>query len=351
MKAFSRLLKFSIFLSIIIVAILYFLQDDFRRYAVRFIINQATHSGKDLTRPYILHKKKGIIVVEDLDIRSGDISINIARLDIRLPFLFFFNSQTEIKIQNAIMKYFHEGEEIAQLSLSGDLKVFSTKHINMQIIDSDLSIASKKLYNFKGDFSDISNNNLIEIRSYLDPQTVGAFDFNIKNFSELNVNSLKIPYGGGILRTESFKVDLTNPKLAIINVAVDNVNISSLITVDKFSATGKVSGNLSLDIENSKLLSLDLKSISPGSLSYDSMKLGNFLDSKKLGFLHKVLNKFEFASLIIKTEAADFGHDKDNIKISLYGLNKKLYNESPVNFNINLDIDLKSIIKSLLFVK
>jgi hypothetical protein len=315
--------------------------DDIRKYAVKIAITKFSQNEKYLITPYTISANNGVVTVKDLNIKIDNQAIHLPTTNIYLPISFIFNDPIEI----SFVKFEDRFNNNVKLAGTANLKCWNSGEVAISLNNSDLLLENQKILNFNSS-NQINKTNIINITNYLDPNNKGTIEFNIKNFSNLSIDNMKIPYGGGQISMEPFQVDLSNPIIQSLILTINYVKIVSLVKINDLTIDGNISGKIILDLMHMKILSANIETINKGTLSYKSTQIGSFLDNNNLGFLQKALSNFQYTT--IKIESISTPGNKDNIKISLYGSNQDLEDGRPINLNLNLTLDLESIIKSFI---
>ena len=357
MNSLFKLLKFLVILIFVLILVLYYFFDDLKRYSLKTAINVATENGKYLVQPYSINFKEGVLYLSNFEIKTPDIYLKINNSKIDVPFFFLFNNAIKLTLDNFTAKPGQGGDLAISGSAEIDLWYGGELYINTSGID--IAMDKKKILKFTGSVDNKSKLNVINIYDYMDSNNKGQMVFGVSNYTALNFQTIAIPYGGGIVVAEPFRIDIRDPKLKLLNLDINNMSLASILKLNVFEIDSRFSGKISVNPDEKKILSINLKTTGPGKLKFKSNKLIDFVDkidqgplgmalglvgNNPLTAVHKAMNLFEFSSVQIETEKSDKG--KDNIKISLYGLDQKLYDNRPLN--INLDLDLNGIIKSYL---
>lgn len=365
MKGLFKFFKFLLALFVVLLLLMYCFFDDLKRYSLKTAINIATENGKYLLQPYNIKIKEGVIYLSNLEIKTPDVYLNIEKSAINVPFLFLFNNAIKISLDNFIAKT-GAGQNMMLSGAAGiDFRYGGTLSINTPGIDLELN--KKKLLKFVGNFDSNRAFNVINIYDYLDNNNKGQMVFGISKFTKVHFKTISVPYAGGIITAEPFDIDISNPKLKLLNVDINNIKLSAILQLDTFAVDSRFSGKISVNPDEKKIIYINLKTTEPGRVKFKSNELLDFVDkidqnpiigaalglmgkNNPIAPIHKAMNNlFEFSSLQIETQKNDQG--RDNIKISLYGMDQKLYDGKPMNINVNLDLDLNKIINSYLNAK
>ena len=349
MQALLTTLKYLFIVFILILAAAFYFFDDLKRYSIQTLITQLTNQEKYLTGEYTIFSNNDDVVVRDLNIKKDNLEIHIPEIILKIPFLYLLNNCLEIKILNSEIKF--DSNMGSPISLVGslDIKYWNTGHNQLDTINADLLFGEKKILNLRGNYNSNKNRNIIALTNYSEQdKKMGEIAFIVENRSLLTIDRLSIPFGGGIINAADIKLDLLDHLPSKIIIEVNDVAIDSIIKLEDFKAEGKISGKMEIDPENLKITNLKLETNNNGLLSYKSNKLLDLLGNKNLSFLHKALTSFEYRKISIESISED--NKNDNIKISIYEVDKKLYSERPLNININLDLDLKAIAKSYIMI-
>ena len=358
MKFIIKLFKFLIILALLLLIGLYFFFDDLKRYAIKSAVNAVTENGKYLQENYSIKEINGTTFISNLKIKNPEYALSVKEVAIDMPFLFLLNNAIKLNIDSFNFKLMQGpkisiiGSTTANCWYGGKLKI-DTKGI-------DLSLDGKKMLKIVGNFDSNKELNEIDLYDYLDNNSKGKVIFGITNYSHVHVQSIQLPYAGGMITAQPFDLNLRGPKLKKLDLDINNVQLGSIIKLDLFTIDSRFSGNVSVNPDQKTITFIKLKSTAPGKLKLKTGGIGDIdkvqdsplgqalsmIGGNPITQVSRLTNLFEYSSIVIETQKIDGG--KDNIKISIYGADQKLYDNRPMNVNVNLDIDLNSIIKSYL---
>lgn len=359
MNFFLKLFKFIIILAILIVIALYYFFDDLKRFALKRAIDTLTENGKYLTENYSIKEKEGITYLSNLKIKRPDYSLTVKQISVDFPHLFLLGSPINIELDAFNFKLL-QGPNI---SVTGSTKLdcWYKGKLNVDTKGIDLAYNGEKVLKIAGNFDSNKKLNELDLYDYLDKNSKGKIIFGITNFTQIHFESIQLPYARGMVTAKPFDIDANNPKLTRLDLDVNKVQLGSLIKLDLLNVDARFSGSLSVNPDQKTITYINLKSTEPGKLKFKTGGIGdvvekiqdsplgkilNMTGNNPLAKVEKAMNIFEYSSIHIETQKSS--NATDNVKISIYGADQKLYDGKPMNLNINLDIDLNGIINNYL---
>lgn len=359
MKFLFKLIKFIVILAILMLIGLYYFFDDIKSFALKNAINALSENGKYLAENYSIKNSDGITILQNLKINRPDYNLTVKQVSIRFPFLFLLNEPIKLEVDSLNFKLL-QGPKIS-ISGSGTTDCWYRGKLDIATKGIDLAYNGQKVLKIAGNFDSDKELNEFDLYDYMDNNSKGKIIFGITKFTNVHFESIQLPYASGMITARPFDIDVGNPKLTKLDLDVDKVQLGSLIKLDLFAVDARFSGTLSVNPEQKTITYINLKSTDPGKLKLKTGGIGDVVEKiqdSPLGMIlnmtgknpiapvSKAMNLFEYSSIQIETQKG--GNNKDNVKVSIYGADQKLYDGRPMNLNINLDIDLNRIIKSYL---
>ena len=359
MKLFIKLIKFLVILAILLLIGLYYFFDDIKKFALKNAINALTDDGKYLAENYSIKELDGTTILQNLKINRPDYHLAVKQVSIRFPFLFLFNKPIKLGVDSLNFKLI-QGPKIS-VSGSATTDCWYRGKLDITTKGIDLAYNGQKVLKIAGNFDSDKELNEFDLYDYMDNNNKGKIIFGISKFTKVHFESIQLPYAGGMITAKPFDIDVGNPKLSKLDLDVSKVQLGSLIKLDLFTIDARFNGSLSVNPEQKTITYINLKSTQPGKLKFKAGGIGdvvekiqdspigmvlNMTGNNPLAKVNKAMNLFEYSSIQIETQKS--GNNKDNVKVSIYGADQKLYDGRPMNLNVNLDIDLNAIIKSYL---
>lgn len=182
------------------------------------------------------------------------------------------------------------------------------------------------------------------------PLNNGALNLSLDDKNILTQNKAEFDMAKGRITASPFAMPLDTLNTAVtLNVsALDLPTLFGAASVEGLSATGTLSGILPIRIQDGVgyLENGVLTTDKPGLLTYSADKLPPFLLDSTIAKgvdLQAVLTSFEYEQLKMTLDGDLSKNQK--IALQLKGKNPMFYNGRPVNFNLNVEGPLQSILK------
>jgi hypothetical protein len=359
MQFLYRLLKFIIILALLIFVGLYYFFDDLKKFALNNAIKVLTDNGQYLAENYTITEKEGFTYLKNLKIKRPDYNLAVKEVKISFPLLFLLDSPINLEIDNFHFDLNH-GPKI-MIAGKANVNCWYSGKIDIDTQGIELAYNGTKVIKIAGKFDSTKKFNEIDLYQYVANNSKGKIIFGIEQFTKAHFKSIQLPYAGGMISTIPFDLDFKEPKLNKLDLDLQNVQLGSILKLDLFQVDARFSGALSVNPMARTISYVNLRSTTPGRLKLkDAGIVGalekiqdspigailNMTGKNLLAPIKKTLNILEYSSIQIETQ--HIANQQDNIKISIYGADQKLYAGKPINLNVNLDIDLNKIIKNYL---
>ncbi|MDX1975703.1 MAG: YdbH domain-containing protein [Rickettsiales bacterium] len=163
----------------------------------------------------------------------------------------------------------------------------------------------------------------------------------------LVISEAAMPYKGGVISTKNARVPLKENKPTAAVLQVKNMPLDALmklITQDRATATGEVSGMVPLTIGRDGSISIGtglLKTASGGVISVQPEVLPS--DNQQVGLVRDVLKNFSYTQLSMDVKSLP--HDKLSILLQLSGNNPQVYNGREIKLNVHLTGNLIELVQ------
>lgn len=182
------------------------------------------------------------------------------------------------------------------------------------------------------------------------PLTNGVLVTSLDKNSNFTLNSAEWDLAGGHVVSSPFTMSLGDLSTDVTLQArgLDLGQLFKIAPMDGLEATGAVDGTLPLSIRNGSFAIVDgvLQTTAPGTIRYNPKNVPSFLQNSKsqqLIALKVALSAFNYDSLRM---TIDGQLDKtQKISLQVKGKNPLFYSGHPVNFNLNVEGPIESILK------
>ena len=296
-----------------------------------------------------------------LTIKGGhDVEAEVGTLDLSLPPLVFAAGQ----VQPADFSPLLEGvltETVGEIALDGQLTWEDGE------LESDLSLLIRELGFAIGPARLSRINSVIRFDSLTPPSTpaaqllsVGLLDvglpltdglvsMQLRPDGQLSVDQLTWRLADGEIRAAPFTFgsDVKGLTMVLTAEQLDLEALLRLTPLDELTGEGRIDGTLPLTIgETAALDGGELAASSPGVIRYAPSAVPGILQAggESVNLMLQALENFQYDALNLTLDGKTDGDTK--IGLHLKGANPELYDGYPVEFNLNLDGNLASLIQT-----
>lgn len=185
------------------------------------------------------------------------------------------------------------------------------------------------------------------------PLTAGVIRFNIAQPNKVEMREARFNGADGMLSTEPFSLDLTNPGRFQVSVIGTNLKLSKIFEltgIEGLNGNGFLSGRIPLEVspDGIKIQQGVLDAGVTGTLAYNPAQLPPFLQGKdmKAQMLREALKDFHYEELSLKLNGL-IGN-RQTVTLKARGRNPNFLEGHPVELNVNLNGPLANVLRSTL---
>ena len=172
-------------------------------------------------------------------------------------------------------------------------------------------------------------------------------EFQLLDNGKIDIQDFDITMAGGVLRTRALidPAAMASTNGSIHARSIDLEELLELIGVEGLNGTGRISGNVPIQIRDGQVAVVDgrLEAEGPGVLRYTGTALQEQLSARNdtVGTVAQVLSDFYYKKLSIELNKAPEG--KGVIVLHMNGANPKVLDGYPFAFNISVESDFNKL--------